>query len=256
MVYPVGGFPGQSQVGSGPEGYTYGAVVVRLEDGPSRGEVLAALREIRFSGWLAQPENGWLVAVAASGAGTVAAGRRGVVGVAERLAERLTSTVLAVRVLADRQLLLALWAEGDEVGRYVSDPSREPDAEDDVLPSPLGVEQAAAFAEVLGCPEEADDLAELLAEELDPDSFIESERLSRVLRLLHLPTWLVAAATLPRDIPTGPRSRDMTRLGAGVPGPLGRLSGRAVNVVRRRRPPPPAVTDPPRGSSGMDPWLM
>jgi hypothetical protein len=66
----------------------------------------------------------------------------------------------------------------------------------------------------------------------------------------------VAAATLPRDIPTGPRSKDLTRLGAGVPGPLGRLSGWAVNVVRKRRPPPPAVTDAPRGSSGMDPWLM
>jgi hypothetical protein len=250
-------YGGGSEVGVGPEGHTYAAVVVRLDGGPAgRDDVLAALREIRFSGWLAQPEDGWLVAVAASGAGTVAAGRRGVAGVAERLAGRLTGTVLAIRVLADRQLLLALWSGGDEVGRYVSDPSREPGAEDDVLPSPLGAEQAAAFAEVLGRPEQADDLAELLAEDLDPDSFIESERLARVLRLLRLPTWLVAAATLPRDIPTGPRSRDMTRLGAGVPGLPGRLSGWAVNVVRRRRPPPPVVTDPPRGSSGMDPWLM
>jgi len=41
-----------------------------------------------------------------------------------------------------------------------------------------------------------------------------------------------------------------------VPGLLGRLCGPAVNVVRKRRPPPPAVTDAPRGSSGMDPWLM
>jgi hypothetical protein len=48
----------------------------------------------------------------------------------------------------------------------------------------------------------------------------------------------------------------VTRLGAGVPGLLGWLTGRAVNVVRKRRPPPPAVTDAPRGSSGMDPWLM
>lgn len=255
MVLPAYG--GGSEVGAGPEGHTYGAVIVRLGDGPAtRDAVLAALREIRFSGWLAQPADGWLVAVAASGAGTVAAGRRGVAGIAERLAERMTGPVLAVRVLADRQLLLALWTGGDEVGRYVSDPSREPGAEDDVLPSPLGAELAPAIAEVLGRPETAGDLTELLAEELDPESVIESERLARVLRLLRLPTWLVAAATLPRDIPTGPRSRDMTRLGAGVPGLPGRLSGWAVNVVRRRRPPPPAVTDAPRGSSGVDPWLM
>ena len=250
-------YGGNSEVGLGPEGYTYAAVVIRADSGPAtRDDVLAALREIRFSGWLAQPEDGWLVTVAASGAGTVAAGRRGVAGVAEHLAERLTGTVLAIRVLADRQLLLALWTGGEEVGRYVSDPSREPGADDDVLASPIGAEHAAAFADVLGHPEKAGDLVELLAEDLDPDSFIESERLARVLRLLGLPTWLVAAATLPRDIPTGPRSRDLTRLGAGVPGLAGRPAGWAVNVVRKRRPPPPAVTDAPRGSSGMDPWLM
>jgi hypothetical protein len=255
MVLPAYG--GGSEIGVGPEGHTYAAVVLRLDSGPAtRDDVLAALREIRFSGWLGQPEDGWLVAVAASGAGTVAAGRRGVAGVAEWLAERVTGTVLAIRVLKDRQLLLALWAGGDEVGRYVSDPSLEPGAEDDVLPITVGVEHAAAFAEALGQPEKAEDLAELLAEELDPDSFIESERLARVLRLLRLPTWLVAAATLPRDIPTGPRSRELTRLGAGVPGLPGRPAGWAVNVVRKRRPPPPAVTDAPRGSSGMDPWLM
>ena len=52
-----------------------------------------------------------------------------------------------------------------------------------------------------------------IVQELDPDSVIESERLGRVLRLLRLPTWVVAAATLPRDIPTGPRTRDLIRLG-------------------------------------------
>ena len=241
----------------GPTGDSYAAVVIRVGGSPStRGDVLGALRQIRFSGWLAQPEGGWLVAVAASGDGTIAAGRRGVVGVGEWLADRLPATVLAVRVLADRQLVLTLWADGDEVGRYVSDPSREPDADDDILPDPLGAEHAAAFAEVCGHPEVADDLAEVLAEELDPDSVIESERLARVLRLLRLPTWLVAAATLPRDIPTGPRGRDLTRLGAGVPGILGSLSGRAARMIRRWRPPPPVVTDAPRGSAGIDPWIM
>jgi hypothetical protein len=253
MVFPV---PGAGTEIGGPAGYTYAAVVVRIGDGPrTRQDVLGALREMRFSGWLAQPENGWLPAVAAPGEGTVAAGRRGVVGVGASLAERLGVTVVAIRVLADRQLALAMWADGDEVGRYVSDPSREPGADEDVLSDPLGDENAAAFAEVCGRTEAADDLAEVLGEELDPESVIESERLARVLRLLRLPTWLVAAATLPRAIPTGPGGRDLTRLGAGVPGLLGVVCGRAVNVVRRRRPPPPLLTDVPRGSSGMDPWL-
>ncbi|HEU4348905.1 MAG TPA: hypothetical protein VFR35_14100, partial [Actinoplanes sp.] len=217
MVYPV---PGVSASFGGPGGYSYAAVLVRTADLPdARGEVLAALREIRFSGWLAQPEDGWLVAVTTPGDGTVAAGRRGVVGVGESLAGRWGMPVLAVRVLADRQLLLAAWADGEEVGRYVSDPSREPGAEEDVLPDPLGAEHAEAFAAAAGRPEAGEDLGELLAEELDPDSVIESERLAGVLRLLGLPTWPVAAPTLPKDIPTGPRSRDLTRLGAGVPGP-------------------------------------
>jgi hypothetical protein len=220
----------------------------------TREDVLAALREIRYSGWLGQPEDGWLVAVAASGDGTVAAGRRGVVGVGEWLADRLGATVFAFRVVTDRQLLVALWADGEEVGRYLSDPSHGLD--DDTLSDPVGVEHADGFAAACGHPEAAEDLAELLAEELDPDSVIESERLGRVLRLLGLPRWLVAASSLPRDIPTGPRSRDMTRLGAGVPGFRGRLRGAAVGIVRRRRPPPPAITDAPRRGSDIDPWML
>jgi hypothetical protein len=252
MVFPVYG--AGAEVG-GPPGHTYAAVLVRA-DGAGRDEVLGALREIRFSGWLSRAQDGWLVAVAASGPGTVAAGRRGVAGAGEWLSARLAATVLVVRVLADRQLALAMWAGGDEIGRYVSDPSRDPGADGDVLPDALGAEHAAAFAEACGRPEVAEDLAEVLAEELDPDSVIESERLARVLRLLRLPTWLVAVASLPRDIPTGPARGELTRLGAGVPGVAGWLCGRFVQAVRRRRTPPPIVADAPRGSSGMDPWLL
>jgi hypothetical protein len=175
-----------------------------------------------------------------------------VVGVGEWLATRLAGPVLAIRVLADRQLLLAVWTEGEEVGRYISDPSYGLD--DDTLPEPLGAEHADAFAAACGQPEAADDLADLLAEELDPDSVIESERLGGVLRLLGLPSWLVAVSSLPKDVPTGPRAAELTRLGAGATGFRGRLRGRAADVVRRRRPPPPAVTDAPRG--GGDPWLL
>jgi hypothetical protein len=258
MMYPV--VVPQGDVG-GPSGYTYACVLVRLDGVPvgpprTRADVLAALREIRFSGWLAQPQDGWLVAVAASGDATVAAGRRGVVGLGEWLADRLAATVLAVRVLTDRQLLLAVWVDRDEVGRYVSDPSVGLTDEDDVLSDPYGVEHADAFAAACARPQAAEDLAELLAEQLDPDSVSESERLGAVLRLLHLPRWLVAATSLPRDVPTGPRAADMTRLGAGVPGFAGWVWGRAVDVLRRRRRPPPVIADPPRGAADIDPWLF
>jgi hypothetical protein len=253
MTFPVGAV---GEMGE-PSGYTYAAVVIRVDDPPrTRDDVLAALRELRFSGWVGQPEDGWLAAVPASGDGTVAAGRRGVAGVGEWLADRFGGTVVALRVVRDRQLLVAMWAEGEEVGRYLSDPSFGLGPGDDTLPDTYGVEHAAAFAAACDHPENAEDLEELLGEELDPDSVFESERLAGVLRLLGLPRWLVAAPSLPHDVPTGPRRRDVTRLGAGTPGALGWLCGRAANVVRKRRLPPPAVTDAPRGSTGMDPWLM
>jgi hypothetical protein len=258
MAYPLIGRGGD--VG-GPSGYTYAAVLVRMDGVPSGRpstghDVLAELREIRFSGWLGQQEDGWLVAIVRHGDATVAAGRRGVIGVGEWLAGRLATVTFAVRVVADRQLLIALWVDGEEAGRYLSDPSYGLGSEDDTLPDPLGVEHAAAFAAACGHPEAAGDLAKLLTEQLDPESVIESERLGAVLRLLGLPRWLVAASSLPRDVPTGPRARDMTRLGAGVSGFFGLVCGRAVDLVRRRRRPPPAVTDAPRGEGDIDPWLV
>ena len=248
MVFPV--YASANEVG-GPAGHTYAVVLVR-----AGLEVLPALRSIRFSGWVArEPADGWLAVVAAAGAGTVAAGRRGVIGVGEVLAG-LGAPVLALRVLSDRQLAIVAWAEGEEALRYVSDPSREPGADEDVLDMTYGDENAHVLAALCDRPDAGDDLAEVLGEELDPEYTIESERLGRVSRLLGLPTWLVAIPSLPRDIPTGPSRRDWTRLGAGLPGLSGRLTGWVVNVVRKRRPPPPAVTDAPRGSSGMDPWLL
>jgi hypothetical protein len=159
-------------------------------------------------------------------------------------------------VVDDRQLLVALWVDGAEVGRYVSDPSHGLGPDDDTLPDPLGVEYAAAFAAACGHPEATGDLAEVLAEQLDPDSVIESERLGAALRLLGLPRWLVAASSLPRDVPTGPGAAEVTRLGAGVAGFHGRVRGWAADLVRRRRRPPPVVTDAPRGAAGIDPWTL
>lgn len=275
----------------GPVGYTYAALVVRVGDVgarspedffagpddararahdtppvgppepagsrvPTRDAVLEALRESRFSGWVGDDEDGWLAAVPEDGAGAVASGRRGVVDLAASLAASLGAVVVALRVLADRQLLVAVFDGDDEVGRYVSDPSVGKPADDDTLPDPLGAEHAEAFAAACGVPDAADDLAELLAEELDPDSVIESERLAGVLRLLGLPGWLVAASSLPKDVPAGPRAAALTRLGAGAGGLGGLLRGRAVRVVRRRRGPADPVPEAPQGPSDADLWML
>ncbi|MBL7258878.1 hypothetical protein [Paractinoplanes lichenicola] len=242
MAFPYAPTPGND----GPAGETYAVALVRDGD---FAQVTEVLRRLRFTGWAGSPDDGWLPVVARSG--TVAAGRRGIVEVGAEL----TGDVLVVRVLADRQLALVAWSAGEELGRYVSDPSREPGAEDDVIDDPLGVENAAAFAEVCGHPEHTGELAELLNDRLDPELVNESERLAKILRLLGLPTWLVAVASLPRDIPTGPRARELTRLGFGLTGVRGKALDRAVRPVRRRRPPPPVIADPPSGG-GMDPWLL
>lgn len=258
MTYPLAGLPGSP---AGPPGCSYAAVLVPAG---RRDEVVAVLRRLRVTGWLIPPGAtspaaagaggggadgvGWLV-VATAATRTVAAGRRGVVELGAALAGR--STALALRVSGDRQLVLVAWRDGAELGRYVSDPSYGAGA--DVLPDPLGTGLAPALAAACGRPEVAGDLAELLAETLDPDSVNETERLDGVLRLLGLPRWLVALDSLPRDIPTGPRAADLTRYGAGVPGWRGRLPGAAAALLRRR-PPPPVVTDPPRSSP--DPWYL
>jgi hypothetical protein len=236
----------------GPTGLSYAGILVRLAaPALERSHVLDALRQLRFSGWVGPQEQGWVVAVAERGEGVVAAGRRGVLEVAAELAARLGATLVAVRVAADRQLALAVWADGEDVGRYVSDPSHGL-RDETVLPDPLGAEHAEAFASAVGRATAGEELGELLADELASDDEIESERLGRVLRLLALPDWLVAATSLPRDVPGGPRSGEFTRLGAGVPGLAGLAAGRAVRLVRTRRRPPPVVVDPPRADPTAD----
>lgn len=240
----------------GPDGYSYGAVLLQLD--AELQDVLDLLRDIRFSGWVSPPNARWVVVLGERGAGVVASERRGVLDVGALVAGRVTASVLAVQVRRDRQLSLVGWEDGEEVGRYCSDPSLEPGADDDVLAEPVGAASAVAFARLAGREDAADDLIEILDEELDPESVYESERLRQVLRLLGMPDWLVAADALPRDIPTGPRARDLTRLRAGVPGAPGVLRDLFVRRLRRRRTPPPAIADPPRGGgmSGLEPWMF
>lgn len=251
MTYAI---PGSQPDGGGPIGETYGAAIVRIEDVPP---VVDALRGIRFTGWVAPPEDGWVVALGDPGDGTVATGRSGVLEVGAALAAALDTVVVVARVRIDRQLVLAAFSGGDELGRYSSDPSGEPGADDEVLAEPFGVEHADAIADAVGRADAAEELAEVLGEELDPESVYESERLATVLALLGLPRWIVAAGALPRDIPTGPRTRDLVRLGAGATGAKGVVQGRAAATTRRRMPPPPAIPDPPRADDlGIDPWLL
>ncbi|WP_353828060.1 hypothetical protein [Agromyces sp. SYSU T0242] len=252
MAFPIGP-PVES---SGPGGETYAAVLVRADGGEA--EVTRALRDLRATGWVAPPDAGWIAFVAAPGDGVVAAGRRDVLALAGELAARLDVAVLSVRVRHDRQLVLAAWRGEDELGRYSSDPSREPGADEEVLAEPVGVEHAAAVASLAGHPGAEEVLARILGEELESESVFESERLREVLELLTLPSWLVAVAALPDDVPTGPRARSFTRLGAGRAGAAGVVAGRLARVARRRMSVQPAVADPPRADDlgEIDPWLL
>jgi hypothetical protein len=242
----------------GPDGHSYGAVLVR-----AGGEALPAIEEqlrgIRFSGWIAPPRDGWIVVLGDPGAGIVAGQRRGVIDVAGLLAKHTDAPVFAVRVRRDRQLALVAWRRGAEIGRYSSDPSQEPAADADVLAEPVGTASGIAFAEAVDRADAAADLVELLGDELDPDSVFESERLREVLRLLGMPDWVVASGALPRDIPTGPRARELRRLRAGAAGFAGFLRHLFVRRARRRRAPAPVIADPPRrfgGLDGIEPWML
>ncbi|TDN92031.1 hypothetical protein [Microbacterium sp. BK668] len=254
MTYPIGS---TNEVG-GPDGYSYGAVVVRAgSDAQAPFEEL--LRSIRFTGWIAPPADDWLVALGDPGAGVVAAERRGIIEVGGMAAEHIAAPVLALRVRRDRQLAIVAWDGAEEIGRYSSDPSQEPGDDDDILAEPVGVAFAFAFARLVGREEVAEDLADLLAEELDPDSVYESERLRQALRLLGMPDWIVAANSLPRDIPTGPRAAELVRLRAGRSGFPGWVRHAFIRRLRRRRAAPPAIADPPRQSQGMggiEPWMF
>jgi hypothetical protein len=252
-VYPLP--PPTSDVG-GPDGHSYGAVLVG-DDGLADGELRGLLAAIRFSGWIAPPRDGWIVLLGDPGDGVVADDRRGIIEVAAMIAGRAAGAVLALRVRHDRQLALVAWRRGEEVARYCSDPSREVNLGPEVLTDPIGAEYAAVFAELWGRPDAAEDLAELLDEQLDEESVYESERLGKTLRLLGLPAWIVAAGSLPRAMPTGPRPSELIRLRAGLPGTAGRVRDAAIRPLRRRRTPPPVIEDPPQGGGmGMEPWMF
>jgi hypothetical protein len=252
-VYPM---PAPDSEAGGPAGHSYGAAILPSGETPP-APVQQALSDLRFSGWIAPPEGGRVVVLGDPGDGVVADGRRGIVEVAAELARGVSGPVLAVRVRDDRQLALVAWRDGEEVARYCSDPSREPDADDDVLAEPYGAESAETIAQLWERPGVSEKMLELLEDELDPDSVSESERLGGVLRMLELPDWIVAAGALPRAMPRGPKVSELTRMRAGATGVAGRSRDALVRPVRRRQHPPPVIADPPVGfSPGDEYWML
>ncbi|MDO8119906.1 hypothetical protein Q6346_01100 [Isoptericola sp. b490] len=229
----IGPVPGTER-----EGLRYGGLVVHL-DGVGRDAVVSALSAARFSGWVGPDQTPWLVVVAATPFGPVAGSRTGIAALADRLADRLGTLVLAVQVIDD-QVLRLFWSGPDGAGRYDSDPTVGHEDDDELSDDPEGVELLTELAAACGRPDAGEDLTDLLDERIDRDSTYESERLRAALRLLGMPTWLMASASLPRDVPGGPRRRELTRLGAGRGGVRGRVRGALVGRVRRHRRPRPS----------------
>lgn len=218
-------------------GQTYAAILAPQP----REEILATLSRERFTGWVGPHADGWCIAVPEAPLGHVARGRQRVEDVAQVLAADSETPVVVVLVEADA--VLRLWADTreGELLEYVSDVS-SPDDEWTLDPfgnptpppdGPSGAERAGALAGALGRPQVADELVELLLEDLG-ESMSESERLERAAGLLGLPRWLVSVGSLPGDVPGGPGRREFTRLQAGRGGAAGVALERASRVVRRR----------------------
>lgn len=221
---------GRVEVGAGgPAGHSYRGAVLTGE----HGAVLEHARRARFSGWVGPQEHGHVVLVPSSPHLVVASGGRDLEGLGTDLAPAL-GPVLVVEVVRDRLLSLVL-VTGDATAeplRYLSDPSV---LDDEDLDEPRGAHHAPALARAYGVPGVAATLRDVLSESLDPEHYIESERVARVLGLLDLPTWLVSAWTLPRRPSYGPDARSITRLGAGVPGVAGWPVRWVSRPVRRAR---------------------
>ncbi len=214
----------------GPSGFTYSGVLARAE----RDAVLSTLGEARFSGWVGPQEGDWVVAVPTRTHGAVAGSKMRLADVARALAA--ASRGPAVAVLVDDDKVLWLWAfDGDtDLGSYLSAPSVAFPHDDEAGIEPEGSAIGSALAAAVDRPDAGEDLEEILAEELT-DSVNESERLTAVCRLLDLPEWLVASASLPRNVAGGPRAKDFTKLGAGREGVKGSVDAAVRGIVRKKK---------------------
>lgn len=211
------------------DGPSYGVLLVDAERQPT----LDALTAERFSGWAGPRVQRWTVCVAHDPVGAVAAGRQDLLSLGERLTELLDTVVVGLVVRRERLLLLRATAPDSPGVDYVSDATQaRPD--DDTAWGPEGAEGGSVLAELSGVPGAADEVVELLAEELG-ESENESERLMALARLLGWPDWLVAVAGLPKRVAGGPDTSEFTRLRVGRSGLGGVVISRSTQVVRRRR---------------------
>ena len=223
MTLPL---PGATPEPDGVAGETYGAALV-ASDGATRDAVVGVLRDIRFTGWIAPPDGGWIVAIGDPGDGTVAADRRGVLEVAAVLADRLGTTAFAVRCAGTASSCSPRGTDPrNSAGtRATRRTSRAPTSRCSAnrtaptMPTPSRSRPDARRGR--GTRGRARRGARSRQR-------VRIRTPARVLGLLGMPRWLVASASLPRDIPTGPGARRWSGSGAGEPGAMGRLRGRAA----------------------------
>jgi hypothetical protein len=214
----------------GPAGFSYCGI---FSLAPREG-LVTTLSQLRFSGWVGPQEGPWVVAVPTRLRGAVAGERMTAADVARALSAADGSVAFCAIVREDKLLQLQAYASGEAILTYYSDPTVVDPYNDELTSDPMGAEDAPTFAAAVGRPEAGDDLTEILSEELGT-SENESERITRVLRLLEAPTWLVASDALPKDVPAGPRAKDFTRLGAGRAGVQGRLDDAVRGLVRKKK---------------------
>ncbi len=214
----------------GPAGFTYCGIFFS----GTREAVLAALQERRFSGWVGPQEGDWVVAVPTRTHGAVAGAKMTAADLAQQVSALTGRGALAVTVEQDKLLILWAYNAGQDVGEYVSDPTVQRPYDETAGMEPEGAENAPSVAAACGKPEAGEDLESLLAEELT-ESVNESERLTAIVRLLGIPDWIVASASLPKDVPGGPRAKEFTKLGAGKEGVAGALSGTVKGIVRKKK---------------------
>ena len=135
----------------------------------------------------------------------------------------------------DRLLTFTAWHGDAELGRIPATAFGADEDDDFVDPEPEGVEYAEAIATAFGRPDGHEQLAEILGKILDEEEQTESERLWSVLRLLGVPSWLVASAALPKDVLGGPLKPDVLLLFRGRTGRLARVAAWLTGRQRRRR---------------------
>lgn len=229
-----------------------------------RERVVEVLASLGFSGWIGPAQGRWVLVVAENPLGKVAAGKRTIDEVGRDLAATTGALTLVAQIRRDEALRLWLYNGDQRVATVDTNPPEpefgagpghdefggavtldefgEPMLEE--FGEPVGMAMFeddsdgltyAPIAQALEVPEVSEELTELLEDELSEDES-ESERLTAMARLLGLPTWLVSATSLPKDIWGGPRREEMIRLQVGRQGAAGALHGFVTRRTTRRPP--------------------